>query len=332
MDPYVYPGTETLINKFHLRDAHQLREVEGVIYGLQSLKPLPAGNFDHEHLKAIHKHFFDQLYEWAGTERTVSIAKGNSFFAAPDRIEPALNKLFTQLKSDEYLQNLPQQAFCNKLSYYFNEMNAAHAFREGNGRTQRAFCKHLAENAGYQLSWKAIPEQEYLNASILGFLEADYESLALLLEKAVTPAQKQEIEINEIPELTTASIEKLRNYIKKQVGLTQLIQQKYTSQPKDPYLAKILSEEALLVGKETRELAEELIQRDDIQAFLKKQAVKPYLIPLSKQGGFSEIHQRFQKNQIQTQDILAVLRFARSHASRLSQATLPHTLSHSSKV
>jgi cell filamentation protein len=87
MDPYVYPGTETLINKFGIKDAHSLSIREGEIFALKCLEPLPEGQLDYAHLKAIHYHFFSELYEWAGKERTVDIAKQNSYFGNVNYLE-----------------------------------------------------------------------------------------------------------------------------------------------------------------------------------------------------------------------------------------------------
>jgi cell filamentation protein len=65
-DPYVYPSTDILINKFGIKDMEGLQEVEGTIFALKNTQPLPEGSFDYDHLKAIHKHFFSDIYEWSG--------------------------------------------------------------------------------------------------------------------------------------------------------------------------------------------------------------------------------------------------------------------------
>ena len=319
-DPYVYEGTDTLINKFNVKDKDALSEIEGVVFYLKNHEPLPSGSFDYEHLKAIHQHFFHELYEWAGEERTVEIAKGDSFFAYHQHITPSLNKLFSKLKDDQYLIKLPLQEFCSKLSYYFNEVNAVHAFREGNGRTQRAFCTLLAENAGYQLNWDRVSEKEYLNASISGFLQANYDPMTSIFEEIATPIRINQIALSEPAQLTVASTEKLKTYVGKQVELTQLIQQKYEHLSKDPELAKVLGQHVLMLGNEVKELAMELADLEDSQLILKSYSNKPYVISLEKRGGFADIHKRFEKNQLETQDVVTVLRFARSQAARLQSS------------
>ncbi len=168
IDPYVYPGTDVLINKLNIRDPDKLQEAETALYLIKH-KVLPPGNFDYDHLKVIHKHFFGELYAWAGQERTVDIIKGNSHFARSAFISSEINKQFKQLKADKFLQQLDKATFSEKAAHYFNEINAAHPFREGNGRTLRAFFNGLAEQAGFQLDWTKVSTQEYIQASIEGF-------------------------------------------------------------------------------------------------------------------------------------------------------------------
>jgi cell filamentation protein len=121
-DPYLYPNSSVLINKFGLKNQDALQEIEAFIFGLKNLESLPSGNFDYSHLKAIHNHFFRDVYEWAGKERTVDIAKGDSYFCHQQFITKELDKLFSKLKNDNYLRELSVGDFSKKLSFYFNEM------------------------------------------------------------------------------------------------------------------------------------------------------------------------------------------------------------------
>ena len=186
-DPYLIPSTCTLINKFGIRDAAKLQDLESAIYirfNVASL--LPKGDLNYMHLKNIHRHLFGKLYDWAGQERTVGIIKGHSHFVRKEFIAKESNKLFLKLKSDRYLQNLNHTDFCRKLSFYFNEINAAHPFREGNGRTLRAFFDALSERTGYRLVWEKLNVKEYTQANISGF-NGDYAPLAKLFEKIAIP-------------------------------------------------------------------------------------------------------------------------------------------------
>lgn len=183
-DPYLYPGTNTLKNHFNIKDPEALQELESAYYYINLNKPFPQGGFDYVHLKAVHKHLFGDVYPWAGQERTVDISKGSSYFGHTQFLSKALDKIFSNLKKDNYLQGLERPDFCSKLAYYFNEINAAHPFREGNGRTLRLFCEYLSLNAGYKLQWQNADAAEYLNASITGF-QGDNAPMTALLYKLV---------------------------------------------------------------------------------------------------------------------------------------------------
>ncbi len=187
-DPYVYNGSKTLINKHDILDAQKLEDLEAAFYRVRLAEPLPSGHFDYAHLKRIHKHLFGDIYEWAGHERTVDIVKGDSHFARKEFIKSALEKIFIKLETDNYLENLAQIEFCKKLAYYFNEINAAHPFREGNGRTLRAFCDLLAEKAGYRLDWGKITPNDFIQANIEGFKGND-QATEMLLQKIVSCVQ-----------------------------------------------------------------------------------------------------------------------------------------------
>lgn len=77
-DPYVYPGTTILRNKLDIRDAATLDLAERRFTTIRARQGIPQGDFDLGHLKAIHHHLFQDVYEWAGKIRTVEISKGES--------------------------------------------------------------------------------------------------------------------------------------------------------------------------------------------------------------------------------------------------------------
>jgi cell filamentation protein len=185
-DPYLYPGTQTLINRFSIKDPERLQELESAYYHIKLNQPVPTGNFDYEHLKAIHFHLFGDVYPWAGKERTIDISKNDSQFGLCHYLGKELNKLFNNLKEEDYLCGLEKSVFCEKLAHYFNEVNAAHPFREGNGRAQRLFCEHLALKAGFSLRWIDADKNDYIEASTAGFKSSD-EPMMNLLMKIVHP-------------------------------------------------------------------------------------------------------------------------------------------------
>lgn len=79
-DPYVYPGTHILRNKLNIRDADTLDLAKRRFATIRTPQGVPQGNFDLRHLKAIHHHLFQDIYEWAGQLRIVEISKGGSQF------------------------------------------------------------------------------------------------------------------------------------------------------------------------------------------------------------------------------------------------------------
>ncbi len=103
-------------------------------------------SYDLSHRCAIHYRIFGEIYEWAGQLRTVAIAKG-SWFCLPQYIESAAADIFRSLHGEGLLRGLSRDAFTERLTYYFGEVNAVHPFREGNGRAQRAFFGQLAREA-----------------------------------------------------------------------------------------------------------------------------------------------------------------------------------------
>ena len=165
---YCYPGTKVLINKFGIKDKEKLEAVELDLAGLRilELKDNPIkGSFDLEHLKSIHKYIFQDIYNWAGQLRTIEISKG-IWFARSDFIISEGQRIFNELKDENYISHLPFDKFCKKLAYYKAEINMLHPFREGNGRAIREFVRSLAEYNGYELDFSTMDKNQYIKAMV----------------------------------------------------------------------------------------------------------------------------------------------------------------------
>ena len=80
LDPYCYPGTTVLKNRLDLTSQSDLDAFEADAVTARGLEPLPAGRFTPTHLRAIHRHLFQDVYAWAGRYRTIRISKRNSMF------------------------------------------------------------------------------------------------------------------------------------------------------------------------------------------------------------------------------------------------------------
>lgn len=116
------------------------------------LDTLPAGKF--VTLQAIHKYLFEDIYDFAGEIRTVNMAKGNFRFAPLMYLETAL----------ENIDKMPQSNFDEIVEKYV-EMNIAHPFREGNGRSTRIWLDHILKNEiGKVVDWSKVDKEDYLLA------------------------------------------------------------------------------------------------------------------------------------------------------------------------
>ncbi|GAA2964447.1 Fic/DOC family protein [Actinokineospora diospyrosa] len=186
-DPYVDPASGVLRNIHDFTDATVLAEAERDLAFLrdEELKrfPLPGG-YDTAHLRAFHKHLFGDVYAWAGQPRNVDLARGGSPFAHWRHVEPALDDLFTKLHAERFLGGLELPDFLERFTYFFAEINVVHPFREGNGRTQRAFFRQLALFAGWRVDFSRLDRERYLVgcvAAMVGELDTLADQFALAL-------------------------------------------------------------------------------------------------------------------------------------------------------
>lgn len=105
-------------------------------------------------LALIHKYLFEDIYDFAGELRTVNIAKGNFRFAPLMYLQSAL----------ENIDKMPQSNFDEIVEKYV-EMNIAHPFREGNGRSTRIWLDHILKNKiGKVVDWSKVDKEDYLLA------------------------------------------------------------------------------------------------------------------------------------------------------------------------
>lgn len=167
---YCYPGTDILRNKFDIMDRKKLDAVERDLTVLRLKELLDNPNlirlsFDLKHLQRLHKHIFQDIYDWAGSLRTIRISKGIIMFAYPENIPLEADRLFKMLKSEKFLKNLPMDKFCDRLTFYKTEINMLHPFREGNGRVIREFVRSLAYNCGFELTFP-LAKDDYFAAMI----------------------------------------------------------------------------------------------------------------------------------------------------------------------
>lgn len=187
-DPYI-DENGVLINKKGIKDESELDKVERASSYMKALyldqNPI-KGKFDLKHLQAIHKKLFEDIYPFAGKIRDGYLQKGQQDFTMGYRIVPQAEKLFTQLKNEQFLKKTEPAKIAGRLAYYMGEINAIHPFREGNGRTQRIFIAQLAKEAGFELTFSKATQKEMINASIQAH-RCDYKGLESIIEKGLTP-------------------------------------------------------------------------------------------------------------------------------------------------
>ena len=168
-DPYCYPGTAILRNRLGLRDQAKLDAFETLITAQRGEEPLPAGRLGQAHYRAIHRHLFQDVFDWAGKLRTVRIAKGDSMFCYPEHIDGEIQKVFARLQAERFLRGLSAPDFARRAAHVLAELNAIHPFREGNGRTQLTYLTVLAVHAGHPLMLARLEPKAMLAAMVASF-------------------------------------------------------------------------------------------------------------------------------------------------------------------
>lgn len=149
-----------LENKLGIVNEVELAREEERLTKLRARELFEAGSLDSSEtgtfagLCAIHRHLFQDVYDFAGQIRTVNIAKGNFRFAPVMYLSAAL----------EAIEKMPQSTFDEIIEKYV-EMNVAHPFREGNGRSTRIWLDViLKKELGRVVDWSRVGKEDYLLA------------------------------------------------------------------------------------------------------------------------------------------------------------------------
>lgn len=149
-----------LENKLDIMDSAELARIEEKIskkrakelFESGALNKMEAGTF--EALAEIHKYLFEEIYDFAGEIRNVNISKGNFRFAPVMYLQAAI----------ENIEKMPQSTYDEIIEKYV-EMNAAHPFREGNGRSTRIWLDLiLKKEINKVVDWSKVDKDDYLLA------------------------------------------------------------------------------------------------------------------------------------------------------------------------
>ncbi|WP_208436849.1 BID domain-containing T4SS effector [Bartonella tribocorum] len=199
---YTYPQSIMLKNKYGIQDYTSFvkkcaHDTTKEMINLRK-EPLPE-QFNSSYLFSIHHKLFKNTFEWAGhprhipftfedgTTAVMPIVEHSNFFAIGDEVQKGLQQFDQTLSQKNNLQGLTREEFNLEAANLFNSLNKIHPFREGNGRTQRAFFEKLAQAAGHQLEFSLVTQERMTLASFAGAVKGDLEPMQHLFEDISNP-------------------------------------------------------------------------------------------------------------------------------------------------
>ena len=176
---YFWLGTTVLRNKLGLTEAALLREAEHLLASGRSVElecrsaPI-SKTHDSEHLCALHRWLFQDVFDWAGRYRDVSISKQISSFAPVDRIDECLRRA-TDLVTTTRWDRVDDAGFAEVVAEVFSWLNFAHPFRDGNGRATRLFMDAVATQSGRTLDYSAVGQDVWIQRCAFSIPDLDQE-------------------------------------------------------------------------------------------------------------------------------------------------------------
>lgn len=188
---YLIPGTTVLRNRVGATTMEALRDAENdlVEVRLLELRERPtligARTYDLAHTKAIHRHLFQDVYDWAGELRTVGIEKGGESFCPPANINQPMGHATMRIHELDRLKVVSATDLAHLVAYLYDYVNYAHPFREGNGRTTREFFDQLLAERGTGLDWERTDDIELHSSCHAARAESDLHSLTAMFEKII---------------------------------------------------------------------------------------------------------------------------------------------------
>lgn len=192
LDPdytYTDPKTGILRNLQDITESDVLLFVESgaVTKRLQQIYENPIKIKTIESLFEIHKHLFQDIYDWAGKKRIVEISKdGKQFFPTThfDNASRFINSLIVDFKK---IPKDNKKQLAEKLAEILDNVNYLHPFREGNGRTQREFLRLIALEKGLNLNLNPPDNKSVFERYMKGTVESDLTTLTELIFELIEP-------------------------------------------------------------------------------------------------------------------------------------------------
>lgn len=190
VDPYLDPALGILRNRVGASTRVELEAAEADLVAARTVQLLDhrlvKPTRDAEEIQGLHRHLFQDLFEWAGNFRVIDMRRGDGDYFAPCAMVAALvDNIAVNLFEIDNLRGLNRTDFVSMLAKFYDELNFAHPFREGNGRTQRLFWSRLAFDAGWIVNWQSVKGDELNEVSRLAREEGDLRPLETTLSKCV---------------------------------------------------------------------------------------------------------------------------------------------------
>jgi len=166
-DPYLWPGTDCLRNLLGIRDREEFNKAQHELVRARRLQldeTVLPGDYDTAHLQAFHRFLFQDVFDWAGQFRQGDISKDGMQFCPAGELTERLDAVFARVAARGHFVGTPWEPFVGGFAALYGDLNAIHPFREGNGRTQRAFLRQLAADAGWTVAWGSVGRFENARA------------------------------------------------------------------------------------------------------------------------------------------------------------------------
>lgn len=153
-DPFLYQYSCTLVNRLNIRDEEllmsRIRDVSALRIAESERYPfIEMPNL--KLLKRLHQHILGDIFPWAGELR--STGTEDPRYCRAEYIESSCNDLLSKLKEENYLSDLSEEGFVERLAHYMNELHVIMPFRYGNGLVIREFMNYVAIMNGYYLDY-----------------------------------------------------------------------------------------------------------------------------------------------------------------------------------
>lgn len=201
-DPYLYKDINVMKNKLNIKDKEKLESAEAAITvsKLLQITDFENGSFSIEKLKAIHRHIFGDIYEWAGEFRKMNIEKSERVlnglsikYSDYRNVEKDAKKIIDKFNSVNNWSKLSLDQQAEKLSKLTAELWRVHCFREGNTRTTITFIELFAKSKGIEIDKTLLKNNSsYVRDSLVlssidEYSEGEY--LTRIIKDSIVPIQ-----------------------------------------------------------------------------------------------------------------------------------------------